>query len=723
MLPCLSRPLNSALLTLNRLRSALALAFLGVLATPAPAQLAATLRARLGVDELSVVRLVPPVGLPATFEVTFEHGGERFVLDLRKRSVRSRSFAVAVVGADGVYREVDPPEVRTWRGTVRGRPELRVAAAVEDGHVFATIAAEDGVRLVVQPVAPLVADAPAGLSVVHVPARLPVDACGVFDHSAATVPAGGPLGAFGGGLPLAAEIAFDCDVEFFQFKGSSVAAVVADIERTLDAVNVVYERDVGITHRISRIIVRTAEPDPYSGNDAGTILGTQFRGEWNSNQASVPRDLAHFVTSRSMGNILGLAYVGVVCNRGSAYALSRFGSNFDQNASVLCHEMGHNWSAPHCLDPCDVMCGCGIAGGFGPNDRAQIISFRDSRSCLRKLHPELVAHYRLDERTGTVAQDSGPNGLPGVFVGGTALARPGARTGTDVSAGFDGVDDAVRIPDGPGLSGLVGGFSVALWVRPAGAGGQGGQRFFSNGPSWAFGTWFGQLSLTQRGLRDYRSSATLPVGAWSHVAVTADGDTGVAFYVDGQRVDTAGAWTAPRPTGSEWHVGSRDGSYEFFAGDIDDVQVYDGILSDAQVAFLHANPGTPLCQPGWESYGAGLAGTLRTPTLAVVGLPIVGRGIDLQVHSASPFIVPAVGILGTAPASTPAFGGTILVDLSTAMTFIQPVGPLVPVSVRVPIPNDPALSCTSFYAQFAHADPGAVQGLALTPGVRIVVGG
>ena len=55
----------------------------------------------------------------------------------------------------------------------------------------------------------------------------------------------------------------------------------------MNTVNVQYERDVGIKHKITTIIVRTAEPDPYDTvfgpGDCGELL-TQFRGEWIANQ-------------------------------------------------------------------------------------------------------------------------------------------------------------------------------------------------------------------------------------------------------------------------------------------------------------------------------------------------------------------------------------------------------------------------------------------------------
>ena len=53
-------------------------------------------------------------------------------------------------------------------------------------------------------------------------------------------------------------------------------STIRDIEKVMSGVNVVYERDSGITYRITTIIVRTVESDPYSSFAADTLL-TQMR--------------------------------------------------------------------------------------------------------------------------------------------------------------------------------------------------------------------------------------------------------------------------------------------------------------------------------------------------------------------------------------------------------------------------------------------------------------
>ena len=50
----------------------------------------------------------------------------------------------------------------------------------------------------------------------------------------------------------------------------SVVDTVADIESIVNALNVIYERDLQITYRITEIIVRESRNDPYTSSDPNT---------------------------------------------------------------------------------------------------------------------------------------------------------------------------------------------------------------------------------------------------------------------------------------------------------------------------------------------------------------------------------------------------------------------------------------------------------------------
>jgi hypothetical protein len=686
---------------MSRFRNLVGVALLAGTALPAQT------RPSIDATEASRHALELPADPPETFRIRWTHAGEHFVVDLWRHRVRAATFAV--VADDGTHRTVVPaPPPLTYRGSVAGRPELTVAGSLRDGGLTALVVAADGASWTLQPLDGKVHRfAPS--------AALPPGACGTRADRPPPA-AGGPQLTTGG--QRIAELAFDVDHDYFVFRGSSVAAVVAAIEAATNAANAIYERDVDITHRLTQIVIRTSEPDPYDGNDAGALLDA-FRIEWVTNQSAVRRDIAHFVTSRPMGNILGLAWVSVVCDPGFGYGLSRFGSDFGQDVSVLAHELGHNWSAPHCLDSgCNLM--CGGCHAFGPITAAQIKAYRDTRTCLSSVYPELIAHYRLDDAGSTIADASG-NALHGAYRGGPAVQQPGAANGTGPSVRFDGIDDRAAIATAPALDRLTQNFSVAAWIKPDRVSGV--QRIFGNINVWAVGLDGDRPLVTFRGAWDRRSTARIPAGLWSHVAFVVDEDQRATFHVDGVNVGTiAAAPVVPLPA-SEWFVGARNDSSQLFAGSIDDLQIYDGVLSDAQVLGLFQDPGSALCRPELEAYGNGLAGGQGVPTLAISGFPLVGANVVLNVtNSTSHLFTPAALFVGAGPASIPLFGGTLLVDPLGAV--VLPFS-LLPIQGQIPLrlPRARSASCDEAFLQVVEIDPSAVMGLSFTRGLRVKIGG
>src|SRR5690606_19501751 len=167
------------------------------------------------------------------------------------------------------------------------------------------------------------------------------------------------------------------------------------------------------------------------------------------------------------------------------------------------------------------------------------------------------------------------------------------------------------------------------------------------------------------------------------VAATFVADRGVVLHVDGAPVWSSASTGQPRAIGADWFLGARAAATESFAGAIDDVQVYRGALEDGEVAWLHAHPGEPLCTPGWQSYGSGLAGAVGVPTLDVEGRLRVGKTFDLVVsNSSGKFIGQTAVVLGFTEAATPLLGGTLLVELQGAIVFARLIGPTV-----TPIPK------------------------------------
>jgi len=370
---------------------------LALLAVPAAAQVSlsagdlSTLRGDLAVSRLNLQELSLPDQAGSAFEVTVGLDGAPMRLLLSPHSMRSADFQLLVQVEDGIIEQAPAP-VATYRGEVEGVPGSVVAASLLDGQLTALVRLGPGLPVFgVQPASAAVAGASRRLHAVYSSAdRVALDAdCGT-DTSAPWVPEP-PLPAGPADADKVCEIACDADVEFYNKNGQSVPQTQADIENVLNAVEAIYQADVGILYTTTTILVRTVESDPYSSTDPGTLLN-QFSGHWNSAQGAIPRDVAHLFTGKSLaGSVIGIAQLNVICQKSAAYGLSesKWTGSMLYRAALTAHEVGHNWSAQHCNgdSDCSIMCsglgGCsGDVNNFGAGEKAQIINKKNSVSCL-----------------------------------------------------------------------------------------------------------------------------------------------------------------------------------------------------------------------------------------------------------------------------------------------------------------------------------------------------
>ncbi|MHC4225904.1 MAG: LamG domain-containing protein, partial [Planctomycetota bacterium] len=202
---------------------------------------------------------------------------------------------------------------------------------------------------------------------------------------------------------------------------------------------------------------------------------------------------------------------------------------------------------------------------------------------------DLVAHYPLDEGTGTIATDASGNGHDGAVKGnpewivgkaGKALEFTGASGGHVDLGTWDPSDGTDQL-------------SFALWVRWNGLTGE-WQGMISKRNSWGpppIGEmmWFMELNANSGNLwfgrRDgggVGSSQTLPEGEWQHLAVTCDGATAI-LYRDGAQANSGG-FTLGSMTDAGLQFGSGYvGGGGPFNGAIDDVRIYNHALTADEV--------------------------------------------------------------------------------------------------------------------------------------------
>lgn len=360
--------------------------------------LAKSLKLNLNLSDYSVQRIassnISKAGSAAAADrrVDLMLDGRPVQLLLSPHSVRGADMKVYTVDEYGIRTEVPVPPANTYRGSLKGVKGSKVAASLnEEGQLKAWIQVSDEIWAV-QPLA--ASNVAPDLHVVYrsddvIPANR---TCGAdedpFEHMPYGV-SGDFKPAILGEIPIAL-IAFDSDFEYFLRNGSSVANVIADINAIMNAINLIYMNETGIVHAIGTIFVRTGA-DPYFTTSPNGIL-SEFRNEWITNQAEVPRDVAHMMTGKDLdGSTIAIAFQSAVCNFDIGYGVSQsqFISNFALRVALTAHQLGHNWSAGHCdgdID-CAIMCssilGCtGVLNQFGTRSTNSIINWANSVMCL-----------------------------------------------------------------------------------------------------------------------------------------------------------------------------------------------------------------------------------------------------------------------------------------------------------------------------------------------------
>lgn len=202
---------------------------------------------------------------------------------------------------------------------------------------------------------------------------------------------------------------------------------------------------------------------------------------------------------------------------------------------------------------------------------------------------ELVAIWRLDEGSGTLATDCSGNGNTGTLTNGPVWTA--GRTGQALA--FDGLDDHARAASTRGLN-LSSAITLAAWVKPDALSnfysnvvvkGVSGQRGYGLNFQWD------KLNFVKVGVEDVTSTIAFTLGSWQHAAVTWEAATGeVKFYRNGVLAETLRrpqAVNAPMDQDALTIGSWPDPGTTLFQGVIDQVRIYSGALSATEVQELY----------------------------------------------------------------------------------------------------------------------------------------
>ena len=226
-------------------------------------------------------------------------------------------------------------------------------------------------------------------------------------------------------------------------------------------------------------------------------------------------------------------------------------------------------------------------GDEGAADRSH---FDNVRLDVQTSGPSLVAHFPLDEDGHSL--DVG--GFAASTVDNVTFGAPGANGNTGTSATFDGTS-LIQHDWNAGLNPES--FTLTLWAKSDGGAGawnspvtsrdeqnggpQKGYLIYDDEPDGKWVFWSG----SNVGGWQILDGPPVKVGEWQHLAISYDNDSQTKkLYVDGELIGEQNEPVAPAETTPFNIGGGGDFGADFrFVGDIDDIGLWKGVLSDQDI--------------------------------------------------------------------------------------------------------------------------------------------
>ena len=224
----------------------------------------------------------------------------------------------------------------------------------------------------------------------------------------------------------------------------------------------------------------------------------------------------------------------------------------------------------------------------------------------------MVGYWSFDEGSGSVAFDGAGSNDGSVLGALWAVGRLGG------ALSFDGVNDHVDMGDALDFPDPAD-FTLSAWIRPASLNAADQATFLSK---WGVASGDrayrleietdGTVTALIAGRSAVKGTQVLVPDSWYHVALSlSQSGNALRLYVNGIEEDADLSWTRPvRDSAAPFTVGRRGDGSQPFHGLVDEVRVYERVLSDQEIVALAGLNQAPLVDAGADQ-------TIRLPQNSV----------------------------------------------------------------------------------------------------------
>ncbi len=203
----------------------------------------------------------------------------------------------------------------------------------------------------------------------------------------------------------------------------------------------------------------------------------------------------------------------------------------------------------------------------------------------------LVGHWSFDsgDVSGTTVLDQSGNGINGTAVNGPKQVS--GKLGQALS--FNGTNQSVNLVPSTKIGNIQNNFTVSAWIKLPIGSPSGGYIFGASTGGFEPEISSTNIGLTTSGEHDYTYIPISPsLNTWHHVVWTMDSSNTVTYYLDGSKVGSGGTYFYPAATAPDNEIGEWARFPVYFTGAIDDLRIYNRVLSASDIQQLYHSGAT-----------------------------------------------------------------------------------------------------------------------------------